>query len=149
MTDPVAARLAQMRDRLADATEGPWSRHDFGYAGEQEPSSIVVHTGKFDWKAVYDGETVVASMGWDAPQDADAEFIAHARTDLPDLLGAVQDVLALHQEYKRPYVSRQATTNGTYIERTHFVPACCACQTESGRWPCPTVTAITARLGEA
>lgn len=98
MADDVTQRLAEMRDRSRGATPGPWSRHDFGYAGEQEPSSIVIHTGRFDHAAIREGETVIASMAWDSQEDVNAEFIAHARTDLDDLLGAVEDVLGLLNE---------------------------------------------------
>lgn len=91
-----AERIEAIRGRVEAAIEGPWDRHDFGYAGEQEPSSIVVHTGKFDWEAVRDGETVIAGMGWDAQENANAEFIAHARTDVPDLLAEVERLEDLH-----------------------------------------------------
>jgi hypothetical protein len=94
----VSARdaLRAMRERAEAATEGPWSSHEFGYPGESEPSSIVVHTGAFDWNAIRYGETErIASLDWDAQEGANAEFIAHARTDLPALVGALEAVETL------------------------------------------------------
>jgi hypothetical protein len=134
MSDDVTQRLAGMRERSAAATAGPWDRHDFGYAGEQEPSSIVIHTGRFDHAAIRDGETVIASMAWDSQEDANAEFIAHVRTDLDDLLGAVEDVLGLH------------AFDPARGEPNSHCDGCRYCQRP---WPCPTVAAITARLGGA
>lgn len=124
--DTINERLA----RADGATEGPWHRHDFGHSGEQEPSSIVVHTGKFDWQAIYDGESVVASMGWDAPQDSDAEFIAAARTEHPQAYRALLGVLDLHAADK-------------YGD-------CAECYRIAGRGnqphPCATVQAIEAAM---
>src|SRR5690625_626225 len=90
-------RLADIRERATAATEGPWRSHDFGHAGEEEPSSIVVHTGKFDHSDLltYDTETAVAWMPrWDRQESDNATFIAHARTDVPDLLAEVKRLTA-------------------------------------------------------
>ncbi len=95
MTDPRGV-LDVIRQRADNATDGPWSRHDFGHAGEEEPSSIVVHTGRFDWADINDpaGTSAVAWMGsWDSQEDADAEFIAAARSDVPRLVAALTAVL--------------------------------------------------------
>lgn len=90
---------------LEGVTEGPWRRHDFGHPGEQEPSSIIVHAGKFDWNAINDGEFIVSTGGWDSPEDANAEFIAWARSGVPDLIAelktAREENERLRGEYKR------------------------------------------------
>lgn len=112
MTD-LDKRLADMRGRSEQATEGPWY-----LSGD----------------SIYSPEHMQIAETWeqnDADGDIDrevptpdAEFIAHARTDLDDLRGAVEDVLALH----------------TWGEQWN----CCR---ECGfEWPCRTLRAITARL---
>jgi len=81
-----------IRAALAAATPGPWRTHDFGHPGEQEPSSIVVHTGKFDWNDVQDpdGTSAIAWMPAWGRQDSDnAHLIANAPTWLADLLAEV------------------------------------------------------------
>jgi len=126
-------RLEMIRRRADAATDGPWSRHDFGHAGEQEPSSIVVHTGAFDHAAILEGQTVIASMMWDSQEDANAEFIARSRGDVPALLAAVEAVRAIH-------VPSEDHPEG------HF-PYCVGCHAAGGYdgappWPCPTIEAI-------
>lgn len=62
--------------------------------------------------------------------DADAEFIAHARTAVPALVAAVERVQALHFQYLPAAVDFD----------------CCAhCNQNSGgyvEWPCPTIRAL-------
>lgn len=84
-----------IRRRAEAATPGPWNCHDFGTPGQEEPSSIVVHAGEFNWRELYeDGESAIAWMpGWDSDHAADAEFIAHAREDVPALLALVDELL--------------------------------------------------------
>jgi len=85
------AELDAAEALAAAATEGPWRKHDIGGSGAQEPESIVVHTGHFDWEALQDGETSVAWMPrWDSQEDADAEFIAAARSLVPRLVAEVR-----------------------------------------------------------
>lgn len=84
--------LAAVQARAEAATDGPWSHHDFGHAGEQEPSSIAIHTGRFDWTDLRDpeGTSAVAWMAaWDLQESRNAEFIAAARTDVPRLVAAL------------------------------------------------------------
>lgn len=84
-------RQEAIRARLAEATPGPWSAHAFGSPGEEEPSSIVVHAGAFDWDALRDGEGAIAWMpACDSPEWCDAELIAHAPEDIAHLLGEVE-----------------------------------------------------------
>ena len=80
MTDP-RETLARIRAQAAAATPGPW---DLIGGGEYvTPVGIMV-----------------------APDDggvngADAEFIAHARTDVPALSAAIRDVLAVADQLDR------------------------------------------------
>lgn len=86
MTDDRAARLAAIRERVAKATPGPW---DHG--------GSTVDGGEWVWE-----RSGHATGDPDAPDtrvcDAgsrDAAFIAHAREDVPWLLGELDDVVAL------------------------------------------------------
>lgn len=117
-------RLADMRERSEAATPGPWGT----YAAYGSRGVEVADTE--DMVFIQDGGITYAA------HEADAQFIAHARTDLDDLRGAVEDVLALHQ----PVVVTEALWRpaGTI---------CSSCDPED--YPCPTVAAITARLGGA
>lgn len=93
MSGLTRAALDAIRERAEAATEGPWHSHDFGHAGEEEPSSIVVHVGRFDHSDLrtHDTETAVAWMPrWEGQEHDNATFIAHARTDVPDLLAEVE-----------------------------------------------------------
>jgi hypothetical protein len=123
--DPTTQRLAEMRDRSEKATPGPWGTYAaYGSRG-------VEVTDSEDMVFIQDGGITYAV------HEADAEFITHARTDLDALRGAVEDVLALHRPKDRAF------------------DACCVGCWEAGgedgapSWPCPTVTAITKRLGGA
>jgi hypothetical protein len=79
-------RREEIRRRLNAATLGPWKAHDFGYPGEQEPSSIVIHTGEFNWRDIQDGDFIVTTPLWDRQEDDDAQFIANSREDVEYLL---------------------------------------------------------------
>lgn len=94
MSAPLTAeRIQQIQARVDAATEGPWNHHDFGYAGEQEPSIIAIHQGAFDWQSIRDGHRV-AFTDWAQQPCQDADFIAHARSDIPALLAEVERLTA-------------------------------------------------------
>ena len=115
-------RLDDIKARVVAATEGPWR----------------VQLDGFDygpWDEVY-----VANARGQYPCTPcgvpNAEFIAHARTDVPALVAAVEAVLALHKPVGGP-----------------SDPRCCpVCVDLSGEYaetyPCGTATAILAALGE-
>ena len=128
-------RLDKIEARANAATEGPW-RHvsilDVGGFVEDGRCGDI-----FGW-AEDDAGTICAT-------DSDAEFIAHARTDVPDMAAALRAVLETHQDGGE---SQGYTDTGTY----DFMPHCC---TECGSlgeygvpYPCPTVTAIRQHLGD-
>ena len=65
----------------------------------------------------------------------DAEFIAHARQDIPALVAALEAVLELHKE----------------VQWAESWPTCIHCNDGEGSplaYPCPTVAAIQSALGE-
>lgn len=84
-----AKRLDEIEARLSAATPGPWTRTQW----EEEQPGV--------------------------PWDADAEFIAHAREDVPALIAVVRKVEALHWR-------------DTYSD-------CGRCHVA---WPCPTAAAV-------
>ena len=79
----------------------------------------------------------------DFPDDADAEFISHARTDVPWLLEqvklrdkALEAVLEMH-ELAQPITAAFGTQEGGDY-----------CVTCAEDWPCPTVETIRRHLGD-
>ena len=73
----IDTRLAEIRARVDAATEGPWSV----YRGDR--------IGTYVTRPDLAGVAREWSLTW---SDADAEFIAASRTDLPALLAAVEAV---------------------------------------------------------
>ena len=72
--------------------------------------------------------------------DAEAAFIAHARTDLPALTAAVRDVLALHQ-------GDWSCWNPTHTNPDVVCPECWECCADCDQaWPCATVRALATHL---
>jgi len=113
--------LAAMRARVDGAVPGPWT----WTVGSVE--------------ATRDGETfeIVEREDFHQTTRNDVEFIAHARTDVPRLLDAVEAVLALHQRH------------GRYSDSCY---ECGLANPEDGSgqpYPCPTRRAITSALGAA
>ena len=123
-------RLNEIEARANAATEGPWE-------GIRYP----------DWflgRVIVSGELSVC-VAEDFPDDADAEFIAHSRTDVHDMAAALRAVLEIHQDGGE---SQGYLDDGSYGD----LPNCC---TECGSlgeygvpYPCPTVTAIRRHLGD-
>lgn len=77
-------RLAEIRDRADAASPGPWFAHKAEF-GLKECRGITtspeLHAGD---------DIVVTDSGVYPPEMPDALFIAHARTDVPDLLAEVE-----------------------------------------------------------
>jgi hypothetical protein len=121
-------RLSEIEERLANATPGPWVKDP------DDPDKVLRSTN-----AGFDG-TVIATMQRDdfgLVEEANTEFIAHARQDVPDLIAVVREVEALH----RPHVviclnpSHGKDCDGQ------------VCDTCDNPWPCPTAAAVQ-KLGE-
>ena len=66
----------------------------------------------------------------------DAEFIAHARADVPALVAALRAVVAIHRPVTVP-----GEVFGTWGEAKQ-------CEDCEQRWPCNTLDAIRQHLGE-
>ena len=139
MADP-RETLARIRKRTNAATEGPWeTEHHYNrLTGEHVVSEI---------------PRVAECMGnGDGGLDykEDAEFIAHARTDVPWLLEqvdrrdkALEKVLRLHPRV----VVLHADPEFGRMEDDAICGACIV-NHEPANWPCPTVEAIRQHLGE-
>lgn len=72
------ARLREMKERAEAATRGPWARGP--QVRGQTPDVVDAQ-----------GQIVHYGLWWD---DGDADFIAHARNDVPALLDALDGIIA-------------------------------------------------------
>ncbi len=78
----MSERLDEIKARAEAATEGPWTGNNGdGYGAYYVDNPTGRTVARCDY-GPYEGSR-------------DAEFIAHARTDVPDLVAAVEAVLAL------------------------------------------------------
>ena len=90
--------LAAMRARVDEATEGPWTA-----SGEYAGSWEVTYTWRPGTELAECSRVLdVSDMGDACGNQGDAEFIAHARTDVPRLLDAVDAVLRVLDGQKSP-----------------------------------------------
>ena len=121
--------LADIEQRAAAATGGPWSAADeHGDLPGADPAWCVSRMTE-DGRWMHD---VADEFGL---EPADAEFIAAARTAVPALTAAVRDVLALHDA---------AGERWEGFPRADRLVAYCTRDGEAA--PCATVRAIAARL---
>lgn len=87
--------LEEIRARAEAATQGPWHRVGTSIDANVPLSDDGPPTTRWN-------TTVVCSVGaWGSgrPIEADAEFIAHARTDVPALLDRLDQIRQLCQSY--------------------------------------------------
>lgn len=129
-------RLNEIEARANAATEGPWEWD--GESNEPWPAgdnSLRSVSGAKDDLVLY--AWGYDAYGIEAARDADAEFIAHARTDVPDMAAALRAVLEVHKEDGHGWGPGESF--------------CTECQQGYGLlvpYPCPTVTAIRRHLGD-
>lgn len=71
-------RLEEIKQRLADASRGPWEWR------EDEPGSLVIPNPGF-----HPTNILKCTDDW-RPRPNDANFIAHARQDIQDLVAEVE-----------------------------------------------------------
>ena len=121
-------RLNEIEARANAATEGPWE------AGCNDRHVLYVTTDNEEFCQTY-GPELYDSQGFFS--DDDTEFIAHARTDVPEMAAALRAVLELHRKRERPLVD----VHGTPIPWDY-------CEVCDEDWPCATVTAIRQHIGE-
>ena len=119
-------RLNEIEARTNAATEGPWRA--------SVVATYVDADGRRRGKGgIYPGgepgpPPLFLTMDWLA---TDAEFIAHARTDVPDMAAALRAVLKLHKHH--------AGRGGEHCGR---------CFPDEWGWPCATVAAIHQHIGD-
>jgi len=129
-----AAVLREIRDRAEGATAGPWRADQCG-GGTRDDGSVLCPGGHAN--GVWSN-----GVGWDVLRDEsdlsspDAEFIAHARTDVPRLVDALEAVVGLHSP-------RKVICLNPLHDKDCDAEVCDTCDTP---WPCPTVRAITEAL---
>ena len=112
-------RLNEIEARANAATEGPWAASS-GY--------------------VESGTATIVECSDPLPFDqVNAEFIAHARTDVPEMAAALRAVLAIHTPVDRGRATACCTCE-QWIESTD--PEACI------EWPCTTVEAIRQHIGD-
>lgn len=80
-------RTEEIRERLSKATKGPWV-----YDKSRDTHDSCIHTADAKEEYGYIGTgrgCVVGSSEWIWIEDADGEFIAHARSDIEYLLAEI------------------------------------------------------------
>lgn len=126
--------LDAIQARADAATEGPWRLWRDPSDSENKRGASV----ETAWSHDAGGEDTDLITGWCAP--ADAEFIAHAREDVPRLVKALRAVEAVHRNEHRDHLGRKSETP---TERGGF---CYGCGWYGGA-ACPMITAIREALG--
>lgn len=99
MTDPLPeSRLREIEERCGAATAGPWTTEKPKQNCGDWPSGVVI-------AAVARGQCVYADPPGGSYPEADRQYIAHARTDLPTLAaevrrlrGALEEAVARERE---------------------------------------------------
>lgn len=126
-------QLAQIQRRADAATEGPWHSFGTGPRGGDHWYVIGADNVSLAWGiASRDGEN-------EAQRGPDAEFIAHARTDIPGLLAAVRDAQQSAEQAEQA-LTRVRTMHQPDPNDRAFCVSC------DRQYPCPTAREIpTAR----
>lgn len=151
-----ADRLDQIEARANAATEGPWEAY------RPNPAYRIYEICSTTPQGL--DETLAEVAGYNASDDAD--FIAHARTDVPWLIeqvrkrdAALQAVLDLHREARNdvdrtppcPHCHGEPGVHDCGCWADEKWPTVCAVCMEGTKgasvaWPCPTVRAIKEAL---
>ena len=153
--DTVTAKLAEWEALVEGATEGPWDNYRPNEAYRIHEVCSTTTQGL--------NETLAEVSGYNAA--ADAEFIAAAREMVPALLGFVREVRKIHRPFSIYTLAEEcelpdehehgsASDGGDDIcwDEPTGDQFCDVCRDEDGNrspWPCPTVQALTERIGDA
>lgn len=125
-------RLAEITARVEGATAGPWKTWGMSVMADPVGNSNL------------DDALPIASTAdtrFRKPRTFNADFIAHARQDVPALVAALRAVLDLH-----PRGEFWASGGMVWFGRTEFPDQCTRCR---DNWPCADVRAIESALGGA
>lgn len=136
----ISDRLAEIHYRTDNATDGPW-KIETHYGMCQSRRRQIVVPG---WM------TPIAVLGQENPYgDPDAEFIAHARTDVPWLIEQVRKRDATLRAVLRAVLDLHSKSPGQRWvgfpradRQEHY------CMADQQAWPCDTHHIIAAALDE-
>lgn len=103
-------RAAQIRARAEAATDGPWES-DSADPSIWSPDVIVI--GNYTRADDYN------SAAWEDATEADREFIAHARSDIPWLLAEVERLTAENQEQRARLSAYRSPDAGAAFDAMH------------------------------
>ena len=120
-------RLDEIEARTRAASEGPWFDEERNLDAPWDLTTV--------YYGFHNGETPDRDLVAEAAYD-NAEFIAHARQDVPALVAALRAVVAIHRPVTVP-----GEVFGTWGEAKQ-------CEDCEQRWPCNTLDAIRQHLGE-
>ena len=122
-------RLDEIEARTRAATEGPWEWEGEAKSEWEIGANSLVPSRRPDDPVLY-GYGYDAS-GIEVKTPADAEFIAHARQDMPALVAVARYALSQHSK-----------------DEAHNECGHCADSYGEDGWPCSTVREIHRLLGE-
>lgn len=141
--EEIVRSLDAIKARAEGATVGPWEvdphADSENGAGIHSKSDCVIEGGM-------EGNYPCSPVG--VNEEADAQFIAHSRADIPALVAAVEAVLELHKP-----ITDDGNSLRNWLGMYDGKPRdyCNECEVDGYTavpYPCPTVTAIQSELGE-
>ena len=130
-------RLDEIEARARAATPGPWEVDPFTWKpGHPIPPS--------EWLGIESTGPVKGEVARIRPNEdedhANAEFIAHAREDVPALVAALRAVLKVHARLTHPFYAQDVCAHPSCTDQDDHM--------DQAPYPCPTVAAIRQHLGE-
>lgn len=114
MTDDLD--IDSIEARASAATEGPW----WGGADRRTRANAVGLVGRLDDRGTGNAIAVLAGVGMD--RVADAEFIAHSRTDVPALVTRVRQAEADRDEARAALAKARAEALARITEAAEYDP---------------------------
>lgn len=131
VVSPGACDVAAIKARADAATPGPWDI--FRYQNGTGRIHVDQEGRRRQLIADVESATDVVATVYD---EADREFLFHARSDVPALVAEVERLRAALNTVRDPHVMDRSLRR--------IVPFCNA---DNETWPCETVRAIDAALG--
>lgn len=143
-------RVAQIRARVNAATDGPWVTHDVSETKGEEPYYWVWQESKLPYYgAVFltgdpcephgsIGEVPVAGATGNAQENANSEYIAHSRQDIPFLLDLVATQAATLERVRDLHAGEVLSAGEVSVK---VCPTC-----DDAIWPCKTAATLDAAL---
>ena len=133
--------LTELR-KVVEEVGGPeWVASSFGMPGDQEPTSVVIHTGLFDWQALQRGESALAWVvdDWEVAEHI-AAFDPPTTLALLDRLEAAEAAI---EKVRAEHQGEWSCGNPRHTNPDVGCPDCGAgCISCGEQYPCPTIRAI-------